>query len=239
MGCIGLCERPGAGMYQVLLVETRRTQAAQITQAMSGHGITTTLAKTFRTARQRLTGSRHDAMVVSQAAANGQLGAFCADICRDDPSLAVIARLADYDPGLEERLFDAGVTDVAVDAVPARALARRIEVRLRDRSKAWPRDGLVRLGDAAVDCQGLQVWVRGQLLPISKRMAMLVEYLVKNRRRPISRKEAAEKVWADAAIDPNGKNLDMLVMRLRRLVEPNPRKPSVIRAVWGTGYMLI
>ena len=37
-------------------------------------------------------------------------------------------------------------------------------------------------------------------------------------------------------VDPEGKNLDMQVMKLRHIVEKNPKKPKLIQTVRGVGY---
>jgi two-component system, OmpR family, alkaline phosphatase synthesis response regulator PhoP len=43
-------------------------------------------------------------------------------------------------------------------------------------------------------------------------------------------------VWRDAIIDPVGKNIDMHIAKLRKLIEPNSKKPIYLKTVFGCGY---
>ena len=45
-------------------------------------------------------------------------------------------------------------------------------------------------------------------------------------------------VWRDAAVDPVGKNVDMYILRLRKLIEPDYKKPIYLKTVYGRGYKL-
>ena len=35
------------------------------------------------------------------------------------------------------------------------------------------------------------------------------------------------------------RSLDVQISRLRKLIEPNPSKPSFIQTVWGLGYVFV
>ncbi|HYS12703.1 MAG TPA: winged helix-turn-helix domain-containing protein, partial [Burkholderiaceae bacterium] len=39
--------------------------------------------------------------------------------------------------------------------------------------------------------------------------------------------------------DATDRSVDVQVLRLRRLIEPDPAKPRYIKTVWGTGYVFV
>jgi len=63
----------------------------------------------------------------------------------------------------------------------------------------------------------------------------LLNYLVQNKNRTISKEELFQKVWGDA-ITGDG-TLNVHIRRLREKIEENPNEPCYIKTVWGTGYV--
>jgi two-component system, OmpR family, alkaline phosphatase synthesis response regulator PhoP len=51
----------------------------------------------------------------------------------------------------------------------------------------------------------------------------------------VRRDDILDEVWGDDAF-PSSRTVDNVVMRLRRLLEPDPGVPVHIHTVWGVGY---
>lgn len=221
-----------------LVVDADHFRSRKIAQALSVEDVGSISASTLRTAVARLSQRRYDVLIVCQNAVSEHLEGFCRSVRRYAPTLALVASLKEPNPALEEKLLDAGVDDVVTDGTPPNVIAKRIAVRLRGYSDQLVARGSVRLGDAIVDFDKLQIRNGGSSYRLSRGLARLLQYFIQNPSRPISRREAAESVWVDSVVDPEGRNLDMQVMKLRRLTERDPKNPVLIRTVRGVGYML-
>ena len=73
---------------------------------------------------------------------------------------------------------------------------------------------------------------------MSVREAKLLKYLVANAGQTVTRPNMLHWVWRDSAVDPIGKNIDMYILRLRKLIEPDCTKPIYLKTVYGRGYKL-
>ena len=63
----------------------------------------------------------------------------------------------------------------------------------------------------------------------------LLEYLVKNPHRTITKDELFENVWGHVITGDN--TLNVHIRYLREKIEENPKEPKYIKTVWGKGYL--
>jgi two-component system copper resistance phosphate regulon response regulator CusR len=147
------------------------------------------------------------------------------------PILILTARAAVAD---RVRGLDAGADDYlakpfAIEELLARlrALARRPEAAL---------NVILRFADLEFDTQSLQARRGGRRLDLSHRELALLEYLLRNPNRVVSRAQILAHVWDDN-FDPVGNVVDVLVGRLRRKIGPSGA-PPLIHTVRGRGYIL-
>ena len=221
-----------------LLVDANLSRSERIAEALSVEDLGCVQASTIRAGVVGLSHRTCDVLIVCENAAKEHLETFCRDVRRYAPTLTIVASLIEPRPALEEELLDAGVDDVVTDETSPRAIAKRIAARLRIQTPRVIASGSVRLGDAVVDFDKLQIRNHGSSYRLSRGLAKLLHYFIQNPARPISRREASESVWVDSVVDPEGRNLDMQVMKLRRLTERDPKNPVLIRTIRGVGYML-
>jgi two-component system copper resistance phosphate regulon response regulator CusR len=71
---------------------------------------------------------------------------------------------------------------------------------------------------------------------LTAREYALVDYLLRNRGRVVSRTQILEHVWDDN-FDPVGNAVDVLVGRVRRKID-RPDLPPLMHTVIGVGYVL-
>jgi two-component system alkaline phosphatase synthesis response regulator PhoP len=64
----------------------------------------------------------------------------------------------------------------------------------------------------------------------------MMEQLVANENRVLSRADLLEEVWGMDAF-PTDRTIDNFILRLRRLFEPDPENPTHLVTVRGRGYM--
>lgn len=141
--------------------------------------------------------------------------------------------------GLEQ-----GADDYLAKPFLPRELNARIQAVLRrqpGQTGAGPEgtnDGNVRFGDCLLDRRRRRLFRRGQDLGISSGEFDLLDVLVQNPQRPLSRDRLIELTRGPLSeIDP--RSMDVQVSRLRRLIERDPRRPAHLQTVWGYGYVFV
>ena len=66
---------------------------------------------------------------------------------------------------------------------------------------------------------------------------MILKYLAEKAGQVVSRAEILDRVWGYDAF-PTMRTIDNFIVRLRRVLEPDPQSPRYIHTVRGTGYRL-
>jgi two-component system, OmpR family, response regulator RegX3 len=167
------------------------------------------------------------------------------DVCRQIrsrsrvPIIMVTARTSEIDTvvGLE-----VGADDYVSKPYRLRELVARMRATLRRSAGdgggagAKPRsDGAIEVGDVRLDPDGHEVFVRGEQVALPLKEFELLELLLDNAGRVLTRDKLIEQVWgADYVGDT--KTLDVHVKRLRAKVEVDPSKPRSIVTIRGLGY---
>ncbi|GAA6140108.1 response regulator transcription factor [Arenicella sp. 4NH20-0111] len=89
--------------------------------------------------------------------------------------------------------------------------------------------------DLKVDPEQLRA-SRGQAtFDLSLRDCSILSYLFRNRNKVVTRDELFNQCWGRDYM-PSSRTLDQHISQLRKLVEPDPKSPSLIRTVHGVGY---
>jgi two-component system alkaline phosphatase synthesis response regulator PhoP len=93
------------------------------------------------------------------------------------------------------------------------------------------------LGSARIDLKGCRVDRDGRSLELSPKEAMILRCLAERPGEVVTRADIVERVWGYDAF-PTLRTVDNFIVRLRRLVEPEPKDPRFIHTVRGSGYRL-
>jgi two-component system alkaline phosphatase synthesis response regulator PhoP len=114
-----------------------------------------------------------------------------------------------------------------------RAILRRTEW-MRSPSTAGD---VLRLGDARVDFRSYEASAGGRTLQLSAKEILILRCLAERPGEVLARSEILDRVWGYDAF-PTTRTIDNFIVRLRRVLEPDPRNPRFIHTVRGTGYRL-
>jgi len=145
----------------------------------------------------------------------------------------IISALGEVDERV--RGLRAGGDDYLVKPFSFVELLARIEA-LGRRSDVVAKETILRVGDLAIDLIDRTATRRGREIELLPREFQLLEYLVRNEGRVISRAMLLQHVW-DLHFDPSTNIIDVYVGRVRRKVDDQQAYP-LIHTVRGVGYCL-
>lgn len=160
-----------------------------------------------------------------------------------NPRGVVVVLTEGPDPTLEGRLFDCGASDVVnMRQSSPSALAKRIRAHLCKSGMLQPDPRRIQLGDAIVDFERREVHRNQTVHQLPGILADLLRYFIDNADHVVSREELQESpIWLDSICTPakhGGKTFDVTISKLRKIIEPDPHKPTIIVSVRGVGWKL-
>ncbi len=136
--------------------------------------------------------------------------------------------------------LELGADDYVTKPYSARELVARIRAVLRrrgDAAEAPPGDGVLEAGPVRMDVERHVVAVDGEQVPLPLKEFDLLEYLLRNAGRVLTRGQLIDRVWGSDYVGDT-KTLDVHVKRLRAKLEPDPANPKYLLTVRGLGYKL-
>jgi len=134
--------------------------------------------------------------------------------------------------------LELGADDYVTKPYSARELVARIRAVLRRRGEVDASDdGVLAAGPVRMDVERHVVTVDGEQVGLPLKEFDLLEFLLRNAGRVLTRAQLIDRVWgADYVGDT--KTLDVHVKRLRAKLEPDPANPTYLLTVRGLGYKL-
>ena len=139
---------------------------------------------------------------------------------------------------IEDRVLglDAGADDYLVKPFAFAELSARIRALLR-RNKAEP-EGVLAISGLEVDSVRRTVCRDGHRIDLTAREFDLLEYLVRNHGRVVSREMLARDLWKESArATPLDNVIDVHIARLRRKLD-DPFSAKLLHTVRGVGFTL-
>src|SRR5262249_3981461 len=131
--------------------------------------------------------------------------------------------------------LQAGGDDYLTKPFAFAELMARVQALVRRATRA-PEATTLSLGDLTLDLLTRKVTRDGQMIELRPREFALLEYLLRNAGKVLSKTMILSHVW-DYNFDPQTNIVDVLVSRLRdRLDRPFERK--LLQTVRGVGYVL-
>ena len=220
----------------VLLVEDDPSVRGAVERALRGAGHKVELATTGDKALATATANPYDAIVLDR----GLPGLDGLEVCRKlrsagnaVPILMLTARAA-----VSERVegLDAGADDYVVKPFALDELLARIRAFERRSPATGQTRGMLRFEDLELDRDAMTARRGAREIPLSRTEYQLLELLLANPRRVMSRDVIFEKVWG-YDFGPDSNSLDVYIGYLRRKLEQHG-EPRLIHTVRGVGYVM-
>jgi two-component system response regulator RegX3 len=224
-------------MTRVLIVEDEESMADPLAFLLRKEGFDTEIAANGPDALQSFDRNGAD-IVLLDVMLPGMSGT---EVCRQlrsrgpVPVIMVTARDSEIDKvvGLE-----LGADDYITKPYSTRELIARIRAVLRRGAEPEDSDSAVlQAGPVRMDIDRHVVSVHGAAVPLPLKEFDLLEYLIRNAGRVLTRGQLIDRVWGSDYVGDT-KTLDVHVKRLRAKIEPDPAAPRYLITVRGLGYKL-
>jgi len=155
------------------------------------------------------------------------------DIRSRKADLPVLILSAQASPEARVAGLDGGADDYMDKPFILAEVSARIRALLR---RGKPRDTKLRVGDLEVDTVRRRVMRAGQPIDLKPKEYALLEFLVHNWDRPVTRSHIIEHVW-DIHFDSISNVVEVHINSLRNKIDRGAQTP-LIHTIRGVGYML-
>ena len=133
--------------------------------------------------------------------------------------------------------YDAGADDYIIKPFEFKELLMKIRALLRrSLSQQVPMGNMLKAGELEMNLDSKEVFREGQPIQLTAKEFQLLEYLMRNKNKVVSRADIAVHVW-DIDFDTNTNVIDVYINYLRNKVD-KPFEEKLIQTQVGMGYIL-
>jgi two-component system copper resistance phosphate regulon response regulator CusR len=218
---------------RILVVEDEKRIADFLARGLESAGYAVDTAHEGRTALELMHQTEYD-LVVLDLGLPDMDGLTVLEKVRNRKTSPPVLILSARD-SVDDRVkgLEIGADDYLVKPFAFVELLARIRVLLR---RGQPTPEKLQVGDLSLDCIRRKVSRAGENVELAPKEFSILEYLMRNRGRPLSRTMIVEHVW-DMDYDGLTNIVDVYIRHLRAKVDD--RFPvKLIHTVRGIGYML-
>lgn len=221
----------------ILVVEDDQRVAELIKRGLEENGFIVTLAYDGLSGNKLIHQNRYDLIITDVILPKIDGLDLCKLIKENNPDLPIImlTALGTTDDKVEG--FDAGADDYLVKPFEMRELLARIRVLLKRSNKEVQNIGFVlKFADLEMNLHTKIVKRDNKEINLTPKEFNLLEYMLKNSERVLSRGEIAEKVW-NTHFDTGTNFIDVYINYLRKKIDRN-FKSKLIHTKSGMGFIL-
>jgi DNA-binding response OmpR family regulator len=157
----------------------------------------------------------------------------CKEIRSTNVNVPIIMLTALSTPDNKITAFNAGADDYVTKPFDFRELLARVNVFLR-RSEIFSEDSTLRIADLELNTSDKTVTRSGIKIDLTAKEYQLLEFLVRNKGKVLSREFIIEQVWG-LDFDPGTNVIDVYVNYVRRKVDKE-FEPKLIHTRYGFGF---
>jgi len=222
-------------MTRILIVEDEDSLSEPLAYLLEREGYETAVVADGAAALQAFERSGAD-LVLLDLMLPGMSGIdVCRELCARSqvPIIMLTAKDTEVDivVGLE-----LGADDYVTKPYSSRELLARIKAVLRRRVDTLEFDsGVLEAGPVRMDVDRHTVSVDGAEIPMPLKEFELLELLMRNAGKVLTRGQLIDRVWG-ADYFGDTKTLDVHIKRIRAKIEPVPSEPRLLVTVRGLGY---
>jgi two-component system response regulator RegX3 len=223
----------------ILLVEDQRSIIEPLAAALDREGFDTELAGTVAEALEKAAQVEPDLVLLDLMLPDGS-GYEVTRELRSRSSVPIVMLTARGDESDRIVGLELGADDYIVKPFSAREVAARIRAVLR-RAQAVPErapggtEEAIEIGGIRLDPARRTVTRDGEEVELARKEYELLQYLMENAGRVVTRDRLLEEVW-DMNWFGSTKTLDVHVSAVRKKLGDDPSAPSYLHTVRGVGF---
>ena len=166
--------------------------------------------------------------------------AVCQEIRASNGIVPIIMLTARSQEADKIRGLEAGADDYVTKPFSVGELIARIKAIFRrlNRVPGQGQEELLRIGQAEVNVKKHTITRGWKTEPLTFYEVELLKLLHERADQPVSRDDILDKIWGVQA-HPSNRTVDNFVVKLRRKLEDDHKKPRHILTVYGFGYKLV
>ena len=222
-------------MTRILIVEDEESVLDPLELLLSKEGFTIETARDGREALEKFAKTNPDLILLDLMLPEVSGTEVCRQIRAKSqvPIIMLTAKDTEVDKvvGLE-----LGADDYVTKPYSKAELIARIRAVLRRQGDVSnPQEGVITAGPVRIDVERHQVNINNELISLPLKEFELLEFLVRNSGRVLTRAQLIDRVWGSDYFGDT-KTLDVHVKRLRAKIESDPANPVYIQTIRGLGY---
>lgn len=225
-------------LIKILVVDDDPALRQLLADYLNRHNYDTLLAPDARDLESRIQRYSPDLVVLDRMMPDGDGAEACRRLRQQSEDIPVILLTA-RDETVDRVIgLEAGADDYLGKPFDPRELLARIEAVLRRKkgASALIKEKPIEFGPFVFDPATRQLSKNQTLIKLTGGEVNLLEALVNNPGKPLSRDRLLTLARDDDEGERNDRAIDIAVLRLRRAIEDDPKQPRWIQTVWGVGY---
>ena len=218
---------------RILVVEDDRKVASFVQSGLEQQGYAVDVLHEGTSAGEQAAAIDYDAVILDLMLPGRSGLQVLRDVRARKPQLPVMILTAK--DSLDQRVagLDSGADDYMVKPFALAELAARLRALLR---RGLPHENVLRLADLQVDTVRRTVRRAGRTIDLKPKEYALLEFLLRNSGRPITKSLIIEHVW-DIHFDSVSNVVEVHINSLRNKIDRG-FAPPLIQTIRGVGYML-
>ena len=225
-------------MTKILIVEDETSFSEAISFLLGKEGFETDVAENGRIALELFKSHSYDLVLLDLMIPEVS----GIEVCRAirTTSMVPIIMLTAKDSEVDKVVgLELGADDYVTKPYSSRELVARIKAVLRrgtpESADADSSSAIQSAGNIRMDVERHQVTVNGTLINLPLKEFELLEFLLRNEGRVLTRGQLIDRVWGGDYYGDT-KTLDVHIKRLRSKIEEDPANPQLIQTIRGLGY---
>jgi DNA-binding response OmpR family regulator len=222
---------------RILVVEDDPRMASVLSRALRESGYAVDVVADGNDAVEQASFGNYDLMILDILLPGLDGFSVCSALRSGKTTTPILMLSARSEIADRVRGLDSGADDYLPKPFAVAELRARVAALLRRRS--LPTQITLTVGDIRLDRGKRSVEVRGGVVELTSKEYSLLEYLLLNRGRIVTRREIAEHVW-DEHFDPFSNLIEVYVGRLRQKIDAHskPGEASFLTTRRGEGYFV-
>lgn len=224
-------------MSKILIVDDDVAIAQLISDALEDEGFDTVIKNDSKSAYEYVMENASSTALITLDIMMPELSGM--DLCRfirdkvECPIIFVSAKGKTIDTvlGLETGADDYISKPFVVEEFVARVKAH---LRREQRNTRQAREGTIKVGDIEIRTDSFEVFKNGEMVPFSTREFQLLQYLMENAGKVLTREQIFSHVW-----DTEFGDIGTVAVNIKSIRDKIDPQNEYIKTVWGVGYKFV